>query len=72
VKTEKYVHHGVEVSVISELKGQHRSHCLCFSCGHFKPQDREGNCRIANLLFALCQAHDLVTPVYECAKFETK
>jgi len=66
---ERYEHHGTEVSVISEVKGKHRDHCLCWRCGKFKPEDRENNCMIANALYALCKAFSLVTPVYECKYF---
>lgn len=67
---EKYVHHGAEVSVISEVKGKHRQHCLCHSCLRFIPEDRTLNCSIANALYALCVNHNLVTPVYECETYE--
>jgi hypothetical protein len=67
---EKYIHHGTEVSVISEVKGKHREHCLCFQdCKYFKPNTIE-NCEIAQTNFNLCLKYDLVTPVYECAKYE--
>jgi hypothetical protein len=64
----KYEHHGTEVFVDSELKGTHRSHCLCFKCANFKIGDA-ANCEIAKELYALCVNHDLVTPVFECPKF---
>jgi len=55
------------------VKGQHREHCLCFSCAKFHPEDRERNCRVANLLYAVCQAMGIVTPVWECgAGYEAK
>ena len=67
---EKCVHHGVEVSVISEVKGLHRQHCLCHqNCKHFKPNTPE-NCEIAQANYELCVKHNLTTPVYECAKYE--
>lgn len=65
----QYEHHGKAVWVDSELKGQHRSHCLCFSCDNFKPETREGNCPIANKVFAVCVEHNLTTPVYECPEY---
>ena len=65
----KYNHHGVEVSVISELKGKHRDHCLCFRCKKFD-FDPAKNCPIANLLFAVCIQCHITTPVYECKEFE--
>jgi len=66
----RYKHHGQVVWVNKALRGQHRKHCLCHSCEKFKPRDREKNCKIANLLFALDCAFDLVTPVWECPEFE--
>jgi hypothetical protein len=69
---EKYNHHGLEVSVDSELKGKHRDHCLCYKCEFFKPEDRGNNCEIANQLYKLCVMFYLVTPVYECPAFKMK
>jgi len=69
---EKYIHHGKEVSVMSELKGHHREHCLCFKCDTFNIENREKNCKIANLLYAVCCECDITTPVYECAYFIEK
>jgi hypothetical protein len=70
MNTERYKHHNVEVTVVSEVKGKHREHCLCWSCEHFTPHDRGMNCHIANALYALCVEHSLVTPVYECRQYE--
>lgn len=66
---EKYNHHGNDVFVDSELKGKHRDNCLCFKCTYFNMDDRDNNCPIANLLYMLCVALKLVTPVYECPIF---
>jgi hypothetical protein len=66
---KKYEHHGVEVSVMAELEGHHRDFCLCYSCEHFKP-DQEDNCPIAQRVYELDVELDLVTPVWECPKFE--
>lgn len=67
---EKYVHHGVEVSVQSTLKGKHREHCLCHqNCRFFFPEDPEKNCEIAKANFKVCVDYNLVTPVYECPKY---
>jgi hypothetical protein len=67
---EKYIHHGVEVSVQSELKGKHRAHCLCFqNCRFFFPDDPEKNCEIAKANFKNCVDYNLVLPVYECPKY---
>jgi hypothetical protein len=65
---EKYVHHGGEVFVFSELKGQHRSHCLCFVCAAFKPNTPE-NCPIAQATFENCVKFNTTTPMYECPVF---
>lgn len=65
---EVYEHHGAPVFVDSELKGTHRSHCLCYKCASFHPGTPE-NCPIAQRLYQLCVDEDLVTPVYECPKF---
>lgn len=68
---EKYEHHGVEVSVISSQKGNHRNICLCFqSCKYFKPGSPK-NCEIAQKNYELCVKHNLVTPVLECPKYES-
>jgi hypothetical protein len=72
MNVEKYLHHGAEVSVQTELKGKHRAHCLCYGCEHFKPTEPDRQCKIAQVVYANCVAHNLVTPVYECAKFEAK
>jgi hypothetical protein len=72
VNTERYEHHGSLVHVVSEVKGRHREHCLCWACEKFTPHDRDTNCPIANALYALCVEHSLVTPVYECPVFEAR
>ena len=66
---ERYEHHGQEVAVQAHLKGKHREHCLCYQCDKFRPWDREGNCPRANLVYALCVAFDMTTPVWECPEF---
>lgn len=58
--------------VRTDLKGQHRRHCLCTYCQKFKPDNRSENCRAANTLFALDLAENIVTPVWECPKFEAR
>lgn len=65
---ERYVHHGKEVAVDSELKGKHRSHCLCFTCGSFNP-GKPDNCPIAQRVYETCVEFNLVTPVYECPEY---
>jgi hypothetical protein len=71
VMIEKYIHHGVLVSVQSDLKGKHRDHCLCHKCEHFSPNTL-ANCNMAQELFELCVKYNLTTPVYECPEFELK
>ena len=65
-----YLHHGKSVYVDEELKGRHREHCLCFRCQCFKPENREENCRLAELNFANCRLNNMVLPVYECPLFK--
>lgn len=69
---EKYEHHGKDVWVKSSLKGKHREHCLCFSCDKFFPEDRNKNCKKANLLYNLDIALNMTTPVWECDTFGEK
>jgi len=72
MKIEEYEHHGNNVKVRSDLKGKHRSYCLCWICNKFKPEDRENNCPIANDTYENCIKNKLVTPVWECPEFEEK
>ncbi len=65
---EQYDHHGKEVSVMTELKGLHREHCLCYVCQKFEPGS-VNNCQIAQDLFQFCVKNHVVTPVYECHVF---
>jgi hypothetical protein len=65
----QYEHHGTTVSVISDLKGKHREHCLCFSnCEKFKPGTKK-NCKIAQAVFDNCVAFGITTPMYECPEY---
>lgn len=66
----KYEHHGKAMSVREDLKGKHREHCLCYSCGKFHPEDRTNNCPKAQRLYDLCVTEDVVTPVWECAAYK--
>lgn len=66
---ECYTHHGVNVIVRVDLKGKHREYCLCYACQLFTPEDRERNCKIASLLYAVDVALGVTTPVWECPKF---
>ena len=68
-KIIQYDHHGVKVSVREDLKGTHREVCLCHRCANFKP-GTSANCPIAQTLYQLCARESLVTPVFECPKFE--
>ena len=68
----QYEHHGRMVWVRASQKGQHWSRCLCGECAKFTPNDRENNCPIANALYAFDVERDLVTPVWECPKFEAR
>ena len=71
MKIVKYKHHGVEVSVPEPMKGRHRAHCLCWKgCKHFKPDDRDNNCEIANANYENCIKYNVVLPVWECPKYE--
>ena len=84
MQTEKYIHHGKKVSVQKMLKGKHRYHCLCFGCKKFLyskdangkriifPADRNKNCPIANMVYALCVLQNLCLPVWECPSFVPK
>jgi len=65
METEKYEHYGVEVSVVSALRGRHRSICLCYNCMFFKPASNE-NCSIAQMNFEMDVKYHLITPVIEC------
>lgn len=66
---ECYTHHGKKVWVDRKFKGTHRKNCLCFKCKKFKTE-RVKNCKIANALYAIDAAFNLVTPVCECPKFK--
>lgn len=68
----RYEHHGEIVAVREDLKGKHREYCLCFQCDRFIPEDRERNCRTAELLYAVCRECGLTTPVWECPYFADK
>ena len=56
--------------VRTDLKGGHRSMCLCFmDCVHFKP-NRPDNCEIAQANYELCCKYGTVQPMFECPKFK--
>lgn len=66
----RYEHHGRNVAVEENLKGKHREHCLCFTCGKFNMEDREANCPIANALYRFDILAGVTTPVWECEEYE--
>lgn len=66
-----YVHHGERVWVRTTLRGRHREHCLCFACARLKCGESD-NCPTAEALYAMCVAHGLTTPVWECPAFKEK
>jgi len=68
-KFMQYLHHGKEVWVISEMKGNHQCHCLCWSCEKFNPNNVEENCPIAQINFEMDIENNITTPVWECAEF---
>jgi len=71
MKREWYKHHGKVVTVVSQVKGKHREHCLCHKCKRFNPDSKHDNCPWANILYGVCCAEGgpMVTPVYECESF---
>jgi len=69
---ERYMHHGTDMAVRSDLKGRHAEFCLCHNCRHFKPYDREANCETANLIYCVNVSAEVVTPVWECGDFWPK
>ncbi len=69
--TERYTHHGQEVTVLSEVKGRHRDLCLCYRCLAFNPISLP-HCPIAVAVYEVCVMHGLVTPVFECPEFAAK
>jgi len=58
--------------VRADLKGAHRSMCLCFmDCACFKPNTPD-NCEIAQANYENCFKFNTVQPVFECPKYEKK
>ena len=64
-----YAHHSRIVAVDEAHKGHHREACLCFRCTKFDPDDQDNNCPTANLVYAVCVAQGIVSPVWECPDF---
>jgi hypothetical protein len=63
----------VIMTVVNEsLKGKHKQHCLCYmNCKFFHPGE-DNNCDIADTLYNICVDYNVVTPVWECEKYEVK
>ena len=62
-KKIQYEHHGAVVWVDESLRGTHREHCLCFSCGEFEPGTHD-NCPLAQELYEYCVRNNMTTPVF--------
>lgn len=57
------------VFVDSELRGKHREHGLCYNnCLDFKPGQPD-NCEIAQSNYEQALKFGIVTPVYECPRY---
>lgn len=73
---ERYLHRWTEerysdVAVIKGLRGKHKEHCLCWQgCANFKPNTPAENCAIAQALYRFDVQWSIVTPVWECPKYE--
>jgi len=72
MKYIQYKHHGEYVFVRDDLFDRHKEYCLCYKCQKFKPKEDNINCEIAKSLFKLDCRYHIVTPVWECKKFEEK
>ena len=72
VRIITYDHSGTVVKVMEHLRGKHREHSLCWQmCKHFQPGDRsEANCPVARSLAEIEKQFGVVTPVWECPKYE--
>ena len=69
---KQFEHHGKKMWVEESLFGKHREHCLCFKCKKLNIEDREANCKIANLLYRTDIMCGITTPVFECVEFEAR
>jgi hypothetical protein len=66
----QYEHYGTLVSVQENLRGKHRSHCLCYqNCKHFKPGQGD-HCQIAKENYELCVKNRTTQVMWECPKYE--
>ena len=60
----------VLTNVLEQNVGKHRDSCLCYhNCRFFHPGHPD-NCRIAEELYQLDVKYDMVTPVWECPKYQ--
>lgn len=66
----QYNHHGKKVWVKKDIKGCHRSFCLCFSCRLFGKGSGNSDCEIANAVYKNCVEFNIVSPVMECPNFK--
>jgi hypothetical protein len=67
----KYFHHNKNMSVQKHLKGKHGKYCLCYqNCKFFSLDNPNLNCDIANKLFQFNIENNIVTPVFECEKYD--
>ena len=55
-----------QMAVFADIAAKHKERCLCFRCDKFIPEDPPRSCPVAKVLYAVCCAFDLVTPVAEC------
>lgn len=72
MKIIEFDHHGKKVKARDDLIGKHREYCLCHSCKKLNMEDRDTNCKIANLLYRIDLMCEITTPVFYCAKYEEK
>jgi hypothetical protein len=69
----RFVHHNPDRPVVAreDLKGAHRSLCLCHQCTKLNVTGKN-NCPIAKEHFAWCIKNDTAAPVLECPEFIPK
>jgi hypothetical protein len=69
-KVVRYTHHGIEVAAMNAMQGRAKEHSLCHQgCKHFTSTDNP--CSIQKEIHETCIRHGVVTPVFECPKYET-
>jgi len=69
---EQYKRDGVDVKVLSGLRGKDHEYSLCHRCERFKPNAPAEHCHIANELLMDCLAFKITTVVWECPMFKQK